>query len=170
MVWENMVTEALAVCRGVQDRYQPAKHNPFNEIECGDHYARGMASWGVYTALAGFEYHGPKGHLGFAPRIMPENFRAAFTAAEGWGSFTQTRAADMQRERIDVRWGQLRLKSLAFAVPQDWKTAETTVRMDDSSVNTTSTLRDGRLEIELSREVSLSKSNALEIEIRPKAG
>ena len=67
MVWEDMVTEALAICRGVEDRYHPAKHNPFNEIECGDHYARAMASWGVYTALAGFEYHGPKGHIGFAP-------------------------------------------------------------------------------------------------------
>jgi hypothetical protein len=40
--------------------------------------------------------------------------------------------------------------------------------MDDSSVNCTSTLRDGRLEIELGREVSLSKSNVLEVEIRPK--
>jgi uncharacterized protein (DUF608 family) len=51
MVWENMVTEALAICRGVHDRYQPAKHNPFNEIECGDHYARALASWG-FTRLA----------------------------------------------------------------------------------------------------------------------
>ena len=91
MVWEGMVTEALAICRGVHERYHPAKHNPFNEIECGDHYARAMASWGVFTALAGFEYHGPKGHIGFAPHITPENFRAAFTAAEGWGSFAQTR-------------------------------------------------------------------------------
>ncbi len=170
MVWENMVTEALAICRGVQDRYQPAKHNPFNEIECGDHYARGMAGWGVYTALAGFEYHGPKGHLGFAPRITPENFRAAFTAAEGWGSFAQTRTADAQREQIDLRWGRLKLKSLAFSVPQDWKTVETTVRMGDGSVNHTSTLRDGRLELELNRELQFSKSNVLEIEIRPKSG
>jgi non-lysosomal glucosylceramidase len=169
MVWENMVTEALAICHGVQQRYSPAKHNPFNEIECGDHYARGMASWGVYTALSGFEYHGPKGHIGFAPRLTPENFRAAFTAAEGWGSFAQTRAADVQREQIDVRWGQVRLKSLAFAVPQGWKVAETTIRVDDGPVNCTSTLRDGRLEIELSREIGLAKSNALEIEVRPKS-
>ncbi len=130
-----------------------------------------MASWGVYTALAGFEYHGPKGHLGFAPRITPENFRAAFTAAEGWGSFAQTRTADVQREQIDVRWGRLKLKSLAFAVPQDWKAVEATVRMDDSPVNSTPVLRDGRLEIELEPGVAaLSEDDTLEIEIRPKSG
>jgi hypothetical protein len=75
----------------------------------------------------------------------------------------------VQHEQIDLRWGRLRLKSLAFAVPQGWKTTQTTIRMDDSSVNCTSALRDGRLEIELAHEVSLSKSNVLEVEIRPKS-
>jgi non-lysosomal glucosylceramidase len=42
-----------------------------------------MASYGVFTAVCGYEYHGPKGHPGFAPRLTPENCRAAFTAAEG---------------------------------------------------------------------------------------
>jgi non-lysosomal glucosylceramidase len=170
MVWENMVTEALAICRGVHDRYQPAKHNPFNEIECGDHYARAMASWGVYTALAGFEYHGPKGHLGFAPRLTPENFRAAFTGAEGWGSFAQTRTQDLQREQIELRWGRLNLKTLACAVPQDWKAVNVTLRQGNRSLAHVSVLHDGRLEITLRRELKLAKGNTLEIEIRPKSG
>ena len=118
MVWENMVPEALAICRGVEDRYAPAKHNPFNEIECGDHYARAMASWGVYTALAGFEYHGPKGHIGFAPRITPENFRAAFTAAEGWGSFAQTRKEDVQQETDRTALGPVELQDPRVRDPQ----------------------------------------------------
>ena len=46
-----------------------------------------MASYGVFLAACGYEYHGPKGHLAFAPRLTPEDFRAAFTAAEGWGRF-----------------------------------------------------------------------------------
>jgi len=169
MVWEDMLTEALAICRGVEDRYHPARHNPFNEVECGDHYARALASWGVYTALAGFEYHGPKGHLGFAPRITPERFRAAFTAAEGWGSFTQTRAANVQRDQIEVRWGRLRLKTLAFAVPQSWKAVDAILLLNDTAVKGRSALRDGRLEIQLDREVILSKNNTLEVEIRPKS-
>ena len=49
-----------------------------------------MASYGVYVSLCGFEYHGPKERIGFAPKISPEEFRAAFIAAEGWGTFQQT--------------------------------------------------------------------------------
>ena len=85
MLWEGMVLEGLAITRAVHDRYHASRRNPWNEVECGDHYARSMASYGVYLAACGFEYHGPKGHIGFAPRISPENFRCAFTSAEGWG-------------------------------------------------------------------------------------
>jgi uncharacterized protein (DUF608 family) len=130
MVWDGMLTEALAICRGVHERYHPAKHNPWNEIECGDHYSRAMASYGVFLALCGFEYHGPKRHFGFAPRVTPEHFRAAFTSADGWGTIHQKRGADRagpaagavhQTERIEVRWGRLALKTLAFEMPEDAK-------------------------------------------------
>ena len=88
MIWEGLALEGLAVERAVHDRYHASRRNPWNEIECGDHYARSMASYGVYLAACGFEYHGPKQHIGFAPRLTPENFKCAFTSAEGWGSFT----------------------------------------------------------------------------------
>ena len=114
MIAEGMVTEGLAICRAVHDRYQPELLNPYNEVECGDHYARALASWGVYLALAGYQYHGPKGHLAFAPKITPDHFKAAFTVGEGWGTFEQTRQGDRQTDRITVRWGKLRLRSLAF--------------------------------------------------------
>ena len=89
MIAEGMVKEGLAVIRTVDERYDGNKRNPFNEVECGDHYARSMASYGALIAISGFEYHGPKGHIGFAPRLTPENFKAPFTAAEGWGSYEQ---------------------------------------------------------------------------------
>ncbi len=114
MIWEGMVTEGLAICRAVHDRYHPDLFNPYNEVECGDHYARAMASWGVYLALAGFEYHGPKGWLGFAPRISPESYRAAFTTAEGWIAFKQTRAEAQQKCTIEVRRGKLRLTRVSL--------------------------------------------------------
>jgi hypothetical protein len=165
MVWEGMLDEALAICRGVEDRYHPARHNPFNEIECGDHYARAMASWGVYTALAGFEYHGPKGHMGFSPRIAPEDFRAAFTAAEGWGSFAQSRTRESQQEQITLRWGHLNLKTLAFAIPEDWKTVDVTARIGNKSVKSRHTLQNGRVRIELTDPVRLSEKQELQITI-----
>ncbi|MBN2449738.1 MAG: hypothetical protein JXR77_05075 [Lentisphaeria bacterium] len=114
MAWEEMVTQALAICRGVHERYQPAKHNPYNEVECGDHYARALASWGVYLGLCGCHYHGPKGTLAFAPRLEGD-FRAAFTAAEGWGLFRREQEAGVTTARLELRWGSLRLTSFEIA-------------------------------------------------------
>ncbi len=163
MVWDGLLAEALAICRGAHDRYHPSKHNPYNEVECGDHYARAMASWGVYTALCGYEYHGPKGHLAFAPRLTPDDFKAAFTAAEGWGLFTQKRAGNAQTARIEVRWGKLRLKSLALAVPDGLKT--TTVSLAGKPVKATAVVTDGRLMLTLSEEIVLNEGQALDVEV-----
>jgi len=168
MVWEGMLNEALAICNGINHRYDPSKHNPFNEIECGDHYARAMASWGVYTALEGYEYHGPKGHIGFAPRITPENFTAAFTAAEGWGTFAQKRDEKAQSEKITVRWGKLSVESLAFAVPKNFDVSGVTVTLDQTPVKSSYTLKDGRIEIKLTKRLLVNENHMLEVAIRPK--
>ena len=129
LAWEGMLTEALAICRGVHERYHPSRHNPWNEIECGDHYARSMASWGVLIGLSGFEYHGPKGHIGFAPRLAPEHFRSAFTAAEGWGTLSQSRTGRAQTSDIAVRWGRLRALCVSLELPERARLAGTTVTM-----------------------------------------
>ena len=135
MAWEGMITEALAICRAVHERYHPAKHNPWNEIECGDHYARGMASWGVLTALSGFEYHGPKQHIGFAPRLHPHAFRSVFTAAQGWGNLDQQRSGDVQTNRIEVQWGELPITTLAFELPAGRKLRECRVTIGQQQVH-----------------------------------
>ncbi len=115
MIWEGMVQEGLAVERAIHDRYHAARRNPWNEVECGDHYARSMASFGVFTAACGYEYHGPKGHLGFSPRLTTENFQAAFVAAEGWGSFQQKCEAGTMRATVAIKYGRLQLATLALA-------------------------------------------------------
>lgn len=106
------VKHGLAVARAVHDRYHAAKRNPYNEIECGDHYSRAMAVYGVYLAVCGFNYHGPKGEITFAPRVRPENFRAAFTAAEGWGSFSQTISPKRMEAVLRLEWGSLLVRTL----------------------------------------------------------
>ncbi len=114
MVWEGMTEKGLAVTKAIHDRYHAAKRNPWNEVECGDHYARAMASYGVFLAACGFHYHGPKQIIGFSPKITPENFKAAFTSAEGWGLYTQSRTTGNQTGKIEVKYGKLKVKILKF--------------------------------------------------------
>lgn len=107
-----LTLRGLAVARAIHDRYAPAKRNPYNEIECSDHYARAAASWSLLLAVSGFHHHGPRGEIGFAPRLDPEDFRCPFTAAEGWGTFHQQRRGGAWNATLAVRHGRLRLRTL----------------------------------------------------------
>ncbi len=118
MLWEGMPLEGMAITRAVHDRYHASRRNPWNEVECGDHYARSMASYGVYLAACGYEYDGPRGHIGFAPKLTPDKFRCAFTAAEGWGTYFQNLQGDAMDAGLIVKWGKLRLKSMSLESPE----------------------------------------------------
>jgi uncharacterized protein (DUF608 family) len=165
MLWEGMVTEALAIVRMIHDRYHPARRNPYNEVECSDHYARAMSSHGVFLAACGFEYHGPAGHLGFAPRLTPHDFRAPFTTAEGWGTISQKRDQDHQLQRVEVRWGSLRLRTLAFEVPEGVHVGRVNVVSAGQPVHATHKQVVKRIAINLDREARLAVGQAIEVEI-----
>jgi hypothetical protein len=161
MLWEGMVQEGLAVTRAVHDRYHPSKRNPWNEVECGDHYARSMASYGVLLAACGFEYHGPKGRIGFAPRLTPEKFKAAFTAAEGWGSLSQSRSGKTQTNRIEVKWGGLRLKTLALELPAGATLKASTVSVGTQRITVKAVQTGQRVEVTLAEELVLKAKEAI---------
>ncbi len=163
MIWENKITEGMVICRAVHDRYHPDLFNPYNEVECGDHYARAMASWGVYLALAGFEYNGPRGWLSLAPRITPENFRAAFTTAEGWITCQQTRNGAEQKTSIEVRWGKLKLTRLSFAIKGIAQSAKVTVQ--GKPVAASFKCWEGQVTLEFKDEVSLKVGEKIEVTI-----
>ena len=166
MAWEGMLTEALAICRGVHERYHPSRHNPWNEIECGDHYARSLASWGVLLGLAGFAYHGPRGHLGFAPRLTPERFRCAFTGAEGWGTLAQTREGRVQTDELTLRWGRLRLRSLALDLPPKARLRRATVTRDGATVPAAVEHDGARVQLRFDPDVVVDAGSALAVELR----
>ncbi|MDZ4753117.1 MAG: GH116 family glycosyl hydrolase [Phycisphaerae bacterium] len=140
MIWEGLVDEALTIVKAVDQRYDGALHNPWNEVECGDHYARAMASWGVLLALGGFEYDGPAGLIGMAPRLTAEQFASFFSGAEGWGRLEQTRAARVQTNTVDVRWGRVRLSAFRTELPPEVDAAGAVsceIRAGDEVMNVT---------------------------------
>ena len=163
MMWESLTTEALAVTRVIHDRYSGKLRNPYNEVECSDHYARAMASYGTYVAACGFECHGPKGHLGFAPRVKAEDFRSAFTAAEGWGTYSQQQRGEARRHRVEPKYGQVMIKTLAFDWPADRQVGKLEANMGGRSLEAEATLGAGRWVVMLHEALTLRAGEVLEI-------
>jgi non-lysosomal glucosylceramidase len=147
MLSRGMIREGLSILRGVDDRYDGKRHNPWNEVECGDHYARALACWGCLIALSGFVYDGPAGRLGFAPRWQAENFRAFFTGAEGWGTLEQVRDGRSQTNRIVVKHGEVRL--LEFFTELSAGTQSPRVRVELEGQSPSAKLRHARRRTEL---------------------
>jgi len=56
LLQEGRTRDGLHVVRDIRNRYDGRKRNPFDEAECGHHYARAMASWGLIDAYTGFHY------------------------------------------------------------------------------------------------------------------
>jgi uncharacterized protein (DUF608 family) len=120
MIYEGMIEEGFAIVKAARDRYDgiprpPIQRNPWNEIECGGHYARAMSSWSLLLALSGWEYDGPRQALRVTPRHTPENFKGFFAGPEGWGSLRQSREAAAQRNEISVREGRLAVTEITLS-------------------------------------------------------
>ena len=114
LIYEGLVMEGLAITKAVRDRYDGERRNPWNEFECGSHYARALASWSLLTALSGYAWSAPEPRLSFAPRMIAEDFRVFFTTGSGWGMFAQRLREGGATAAIDVLFGTLDLRTLAI--------------------------------------------------------
>jgi hypothetical protein len=122
MVAEGLVTEGLAIARAIHDRYAPERRNPYNEVECSDHYARAMASFGVYLTVCGYRCDGPAGLYAFAPKVHAESFRGAFLGPEGWGTFEQRIEGNVMTARLEPAFGLVRIRTLELSPPRGVRT------------------------------------------------
>ena len=160
MIAEGMTQEGLAVVRAIHDRYAPAKRNPYNEVECGDHYSRAMASYGSFITMCGFEYRGPDGYISFAPRLTPEKFKAAFTSAQGWGSYAQELTGSGLQANLTVKWGHLPLKTLALAPIGGAQANAVQAQLDGQSIAATLSPQPDRVEVHFADPLTIKPGQA----------
>jgi uncharacterized protein (DUF608 family) len=112
LIYEGMVSEGLAVTKAVRDRYDGQRRNPWNEVECGNHYARALSSWSLLTSLSGYRHSAPGGRLAFAPRVNAADFRCFFTTGTGWGTYRQKLARQDATVSVELARGTITLKEL----------------------------------------------------------
>jgi uncharacterized protein (DUF608 family) len=123
LIYEGLVEEGLSVVKAARDRYDGRRRNPWDEVECGHHYARAMSSWGVLLALSGFSYSGPDMKMGFDPKVAAEDFRTVWTAGSGWGTYAQKISDGKTAElKVEVESGGLTLKEFVFTAPAPLQT------------------------------------------------
>jgi hypothetical protein len=103
--------------------------------------------------------------LAFAPRFRPADFRAAFTTAEGWGTFSQKREPNKQIERIEVKYGSLALKELRFELAEGFRPDKLRVLVGDREAPARFDLRKGVLHIDLADRISVAAGSSLTVEI-----
>jgi non-lysosomal glucosylceramidase len=119
LIYEGLVDEGLTVAKAVRDRYDGLKRNPWDEIECGHHYARAMSSWGLILALSGFSYSGPEATMGFAPKVYADDFRTFWSTGSGWGNYSQrTAGGKSQSAEVEIVQGGLSLREFRLALPE----------------------------------------------------
>jgi len=121
MIYEGLVEEGLTVIDAVRARFDGFRRNPWNEQECGHHYARAMASWAALLALSGFHYSAVSRQLQLAPRWKAEALRCVWIIPSGWGVVTQMLEAQQQTVRWEVLSGELPVQSMRYALPQGAK-------------------------------------------------
>ncbi|MDP4129541.1 MAG: GH116 family glycosyl hydrolase, partial [Bacteroidota bacterium] len=160
MIYENMIPEGLSLMKAVHDRYRADKHNPWNEVECGDHYARAMASYGVLVALEDYQFDGPGKSIGFRPKVQQDHFRGFFTSAEGWGSLSQERKPSGQTNSLILSYGKLNLKSFETDLTQ--KPKRVSLKLGNAPLPCTFSFQDNHLLVAFN-ELSLAANQRLDI-------
>ena len=89
LVYEGCVEEALAIVTAVRDRHDGVRRNPWNEVECGHHYVRSLASWGLLVALSGYRFDLGEKRVSFQPAVSAEDFSCFFSTGTAWGIYRQ---------------------------------------------------------------------------------
>jgi len=114
MLYAGMTQQGVEAIANIRSRYDGERRNPWDEAECGHHYARAMAAWSAVLAVSGFHYHGGERHLQIFPKTPPPEFKCFWSTATGWGVFTRTQGKSQTQVRVQVYSGELPLEVCSF--------------------------------------------------------
>jgi len=165
LIYEDMVEEGLAIVKGVRDRHDGVARNPWNEFECGHHYARAMSSWSLILALSGFHYNARERFIAFAPKVNANDFKCFYSTGSGWGVYSQKATSGSLSAKIGVTWGEVDVQEIRLLAPE--RSTLTTATPSGAGKGFGASARmDGKyVVVKLSEPVKIGAGQALEIAI-----
>ncbi len=108
MIYEGQQQNALKCIRSIRNRFDGQKRNPFDEPECGHHYARAMASWSAIPAFSGFNYSALDNSIGFTSK--PGKY--FWSNGYAWGTINIKHQSKMLLIDLKLLHGNLTLSSI----------------------------------------------------------
>lgn len=157
--WEGMTLDGWRLVSAVWDRYDGRRRNPYNEIECGDHYARAMAGWSTVEAMAGLRYDADRAALVLRqPALIGATLPVLLSA--GWGLASGVDGG----LRLECRGGDIEVRSLRLdgAGPA----AAATVTLDRMGIETRVNPLGHAVELVLADGVTLRPGQALTVQLQ----
>lgn len=157
---EGLVEEGFQLLAALRERYSGRRRNPYNEIECGDHYVRAMAGWSVLEAVSGFRYDAFEDAISLAPIGTPRKFRAPFVTGSGWGMLERIEDAERVCVTLSCSFGEIRLRKLCLG---NAATGEATAIVNGKSVSLQHSQREETAILSFREPILLQESVKLEV-------
>jgi len=111
LIYSGHINEGLNIVKAVRERHRGFNRNPWDEFECGHHYARAMASWAVLLSLSGYQYDGVDHTMAFSPQLNKNKFYTFWSSGNGWGSFN----LDKNKITLKIEYGKLKLSRFGIS-------------------------------------------------------
>ncbi len=163
MFYAGMIREGIECIQNTRARYDGEKRNPWDEAECGHHYARAMSSWSGVVALSGFRYHGPDAAVIAVPRVGTERFHCFWSTATGWGTFTlEHKEGGAARFTVKVLSGKLSCRSCEIKAA----VGSTSATVNGMSVAHQIERQKERAIFRLTEPVTIEEGHELQLEVR----
>jgi hypothetical protein len=162
MMCRGMVEEGIRIVESSRSRYDGEKRNPWDEAECGHHYARAMSAWSMLIAMSGFRYNGADSSIEAFPQLAHDDFSSIWATGTGWGTFRLRNHTGVTRFDVHVHEGSLRLRTCLFTASG----AHSTASSNGVSLPHRVSGANKRKSILLEEELILGRDGKLAIEIR----
>lgn len=164
LIYEGYVDEGVRIVRAVRNRYDGERRNPWNEVECGNHYARALASWSLLLALSGFHYSAPEKRIGFAPQSDSGRFVSFWSAEPGFGLYQQERnGAGCDATLRLLYGGELELE--AIDLPRVGDRVRVEASIDGEARDATASVDRNRTRVRLEPSATLNPGRELKVQL-----